>query len=155
MSARFRLLRVAGKGRSAWADAAVADYGKRLSRHGGFEEVLVKPEPFRGDVEAVRVAEAQRLLARVGPRDVAVALDERGLDLSTERFAAQLDGWRQEGSVCLLIGGPYGHGEAARDQARAIVRLSSMVLNHELARVVVVEQLYRAATLLAGVPYHH
>lgn len=148
-------MRVAGKGRCAWADDAVLDYGRRVQRLGGFDEQLVKPELFRGDVEAVRAAEASRVLQRVGPRDVLIALDERGEALATEGFAERLDRWRQEGTVVFAIGGPYGHGAAVRAQSRASVRLSSMVLNHELARVVLVEQLYRALTVLEGVPYHH
>lgn len=60
---------VVGKGGAAWADEAVADYVKRARRHGRVDEEAVKAEPFRGDVDAVRRAESERLLARVGDRD--------------------------------------------------------------------------------------
>lgn len=103
----------------------------------------------------VRAAEAARLLARVGPRDALVTLDERGERLDTAAFAAMVEAGRRERSVVFAIGGPYGHGEAARARAWRVVRLSELVLNHELARVVLVEQLYRALTILEGVPYHH
>lgn len=126
-----------------------------MRRWGGFEEEELKPEPFKGDVEAVRAAEAARLLARVGPRDALVTLDERGERLDTAAFAAMVEAGRRERSVVFAIGGPYGHGEAARARAWRVVRLSELVLNHELARVVLVEQLYRALTILEGVPYHH
>jgi 23S rRNA (pseudouridine1915-N3)-methyltransferase len=66
-----------------------------------------------------------------------------------------VDAGRRHGTVVFAIGGPYGHGEAVRARAWRTVRLSDLVLNHEVARVVLYEQLYRALTLLEGVPYHH
>lgn len=154
MSARFRLL-VVGRSRAPWADEAVAEYGKRLKRAGGFVEEDVKAEAFRGDAERVRRAEGERLLGRVGPRERLVVLDERGERLDTTAFAALVDAGRQQGAVVFAIGGPYGHDDAVREKAWRVVRLSDLVLNHEVARVVVVEQLYRAITLLEGSPYHH
>lgn len=152
---KLRLL-VVGRGGVRWADEAAADYARRLDRLGGLDEIEVKPEPFRGDVDAVRDAEAARLLARVSPRDRLVALDERGEDLDTEGFTRLVDdGLRAEGGLVFAIGGPYGHGAAVRARAWRVVRLSSLVLNHQLARVVAVEQIYRAMTRIRGVPYHH
>lgn len=150
------LLRV-GKGRNAWADAAVADFGKRLRPHLELEEQLLRPEPFRGDVPAVRDAEALRVLAALREGDRLVALDERGQQPDTPAFAD----WISEAArlstrrLVFAVGGPYGHGEAARARAWRVLALSSLVLNHELARVVLVEQLYRASTLLWGGSYHH
>lgn len=153
---RLRVLRV-GKGGTPWADAAVDDYGKRLRRYARCEEKLLKPEPFKGDVDAVRAAEGERILREVGPRDRLVCLDERGEAPDTDAFTALLDQFANSGSNELLfaIGGPYGHDPAVRDKAWKVIRLSSLVLNHELARVVLFEQLYRAMTLRAGAPYHH
>ena len=151
---RFRLL-VVGRSRCAWADEAVADWAKRLRRSGGLVEEDVKAEPYRGDVDAVRRAEATRLLARVGPRDRLVALDERGERLDTPAFAALVDQGRQQGAVGFAIGGPYGLDVAVRERAWRVVRLSDLVLNHEVARVVLVEQIYRALSLIEGGPYHH
>lgn len=150
------LLRV-GKGRARWADEAVADFGKRLRPHLEFEETLLKPEPFRGDVGAVREAEASRILASLREGDRLVALDERGEQPATEAFAD----WISEAArlstrrLVFAIGGPYGHGEPARARAWRVLALSQMVLNHELARVCLVEQLYRVSTLLWGGAYHH
>lgn len=133
----------------------MADYSRRLRRHGGVEEEAVRAETFRGDVDAVREAESQRLLARVGPRDLLVVLDERGESLDTEAFASMVDGARQRGTLIFALGGAYGHAEPTRSAAHRVVRLSDLVLNHEVARVVLYEQLYRALTLLSGAPYHH
>ncbi len=155
MSARFRLVRIGRAGKDAWSQAPVDDWTRRMRRWGGFEEEELRPEPFKGNVDVVRDAEANRLLARVGPRDRLVTLDERGERLDSITFSTLVDAGRQQGTVVFAIGGPYGHGEPARARAWRVVRLSDLVLNHELARVVLVEQLYRALTLLEGVPYHH
>ncbi len=154
MAERFRVL-IVGKPGAGWSGDAVADYAKRLSRMGGVVEESVKAETFRGDVDAVRAAEATRLLARVGPRDKLIALDERGEDPDTAAFTALVDEGRRDGTLVFAIGGPYGHGPELRQRAWRTVRLSSLVLNHEIARVVLYEQLYRAMTILQGVPYHH
>lgn len=151
---RFRIVRV-GRGRTAWANTAVADYTKRLKRHGRVDEVLIKPVAFKGDVDAVRAAEAERLLKHVGARDVLVALDERGEGPTSEAFAAMVSDLNLEGTVVFVIGGAYGLDPGVRSAARRVVKLSDAVLNHEVARVVLFEQVYRAVTLLEGIPYHH
>ena len=151
------LLRV-GRGKVRWADQAVAEYVKRL-RVGKLplEEVLLPTTRFRGDVDAVREDEAARILARVGPRDRLIAVDERGQTPSTEELAGWIDASTRVGAPRLFfaIGGPYGHGKAVRDAAWRVLALSSMVTNHELARVFLAEQLYRASTVIWGGKYHH
>ena len=153
MAARFVVLPV-GKPKVRWAQTAVDDYSKRLRRHGGVTEQVVKTEPFRGDTQAVKTAEGQRVLD-ASAKGILVVLDERGTRLDTQGFANLIDQGRQRGTLYFAIGGAYGHGEATRAGAWKGVRLSDLVLNHELARVVLYEQLYRAMTLLNGVPYHH
>jgi 23S rRNA (pseudouridine1915-N3)-methyltransferase len=146
-----------GRGGGGWAEEAVRDYGRRIGRHAKLEESHVKAERYRGDPDSVRRAEAERLLGRVSARDRLVVLDERGADLDTMAFAdlvqrARLDG---VGRLVFVIGGPYGLDPSVRSRGWRVVRLSSMVLNHEVARVVLYEQVYRAFSLLAGLPYHH
>lgn len=148
-----------GRPRCAWADAAVDDYAQRIRRHGGVAEDDVRQETFRGDVAAVRAAEGARVLAKAeqagGHHRALVCLDERGERLDSAGFAALVDAGRQQGTVVFALGGPYGHDDSVRAAAWRTVRLSELVLNHEVARVVLFEQLYRALTLLAGAPYHH
>lgn len=146
-----------GRKAPAWADAAWEDYARRMQRWVRLETRVLKPTAFCGDVVAVRDDEAARLLAGLGPRDRLVVLDERGDDLTTEAFRdLVVDGLRDTGGhLVFALGGPYGHGAAARDAAHLVVRLGAMVLNHQVARVVLVEQLYRALSLEHGVPYHH
>ena len=151
------LIRV-GRGKVKWADQAVGEYVKRL-RVGQLplEEVRLPTTRFRGDIEAVRADEAQRILALLKPRDRLIAVDERGVAPSTEQLAEWIDDSAKAGvpRVVFAIGGPYGHGAAVRDRAWRCLALSSMVTNHELARVFLAEQLYRVSTVIWGGKYHH
>lgn len=84
-----------------------------------------------------------------------VALDERGRDLTTAQLAAQLGRWMRESApIAFVIGGPDGLDAQTRKDAVLLLRLSALTLPHALAQVVLAEQLYRAATLLTGHPYH-
>jgi len=150
--ARFHVV-VVGKPKARWAQQAVDDYTRRLRRLGGVDEHIARTERFTGDVDAVRAAEGERV--RKASRGLLVCLDERGARHDTDSFAALVDEGRQQGPLTFAIGGAYGHDPATRDAAWRQVRLSDLVLNHELARVVLYEQLYRALTLIEGLPYHH
>lgn len=136
-------------GRTAWADDAAEDYGRRIRRYFPFEELLVKPGTAAQD--------GARLLAAVPSRGRLVVLDERGDDLTSEQFAALLELGARESATAVVyaLGGAHGHDPAVRAAAWRTVRLSRMVLNHAVARVVLLEQLYRACTIRAGEPYHH
>lgn len=100
--------------------------------------------------------EARKLLAAAPPESHLVLLDERGKLPTSAAFAADLRARRDEGTaaVTFLLGGADGHGAAARTAAQTTLALGTMTLPHGLARVVLAEQLYRAATLIAGHPYH-
>ena len=152
---KLKLLGVA-KGKTAWADEAARDYLRRLKRYGPFEEERIKPAGGQ-EASRCRLDEAGRVLRRIGPRDRLILLDERGENLSSKAWAALLDQARGEGvgDLVFCIGGPFGHDPSLRDKADRCISLSPMVLNHQVARVVVLEQLYRAWTLLRGEPYHH
>jgi 23S rRNA (pseudouridine1915-N3)-methyltransferase len=106
-------------------------------------------------VELVPVRDLAALRARAGkPR---VVLDERGEQLASEQLAARLRGWRDRGTRQLdfLVGDAHGFADADRDGADLVLSLSRLTLPHRLVQVVLVEQLYRAGTILAGHPYHH
>jgi 23S rRNA (pseudouridine1915-N3)-methyltransferase len=117
-----------------WAEQGCAEYAKRMPR--GYEVARV----------AVKGARLQSALPK-GAR--LVALDERGRDLDTRAFSKLL--LRE---TAFLIGGPDGLDESLKRQAALLLRLSSLTLPHALAQVLLLEQLYRAATLLTGHPYH-
>ena len=111
----------------------------------------------RGATPELRKAdEAQRLLKAASAADLRIALDETGRALTSEAFAQLLGKWRDGGakSLAFLIGGPDGQGSAVLEAATVKLSLGPMTLTHGLARIVLAEQLYRAATILAGHPYH-
>jgi 23S rRNA (pseudouridine1915-N3)-methyltransferase len=104
-------------------------------------------------VELVEVREDERLERRIPERDYVVLLDERGTAHSSEGFAAFLEQRRQGGrDVCFVVGGPFGTQLERHDH---VLSLGRMTLPHQLARVVLLEQLFRAHKILAGEPYHH
>jgi 23S rRNA (pseudouridine1915-N3)-methyltransferase len=111
----------------------------------------------RAATPALRKAEeAQRLLKAASGAEATVALDGEGRAMSSEALARWLAGRRDGGTKTLafLIGGPDGHGPAALDAATLKLSLGAITLPHGLARIVLAEQLYRAATILSGHPYH-
>jgi len=98
--------------------------------------------------------EGREMVAKLGSatgKTLVVAMDEKGDDLSSEQFAKILG---QHGSITLLIGGADGLGSEARQRASRTIKLSSMTWTHEMARVLLVEQVYRGFSILKGRPYH-
>lgn len=144
---RLRVL-VAGKPALAYARSGVEEYLKRLSRYGGCELVELKA----GDSRTV----SQSLLTR-SQGDYRIALDERGEAMTTEAWSQRLTALEMRGEikrVSFLIGAADGHTEDLRREVDAVWQLSRLTLQHELALVVLLEQLYRVATLKRGEPYH-
>lgn len=135
------------------ADAA-ADYRRRVDRHLRTEEVLVKPE--RPDRPGALDVEAERVLSRVGPRDHLVALLVDGDAWSSEELARRLERWLLAGppATVLALGSASGLGREVVAAARERWSLGPLTLPHDLARVVVWEQVYRAGAILRGEPYH-
>lgn len=144
---RLRLVSI-GRDRSGLFEPAVQEYAGRLRKQHDLELVELREQPSRD-------REGQAILQKVLPRDVLVCLDERGKVLSSPELAEKLGRWRDEGrEVVFAIGGDEGHAPEVRERAELVWSLSRLVLPHRLARVVVVEQLYRAFTILRGEPYH-
>ena len=153
-----RLLVVAVTGRLPdWAEAACAEYLKRMPRGYEARRLAVKPEPRSAGRRPAQLlgAEAKRIAAALPETALRIALDERGTELSTAQFAARLRGWLgANASVAFLIGGADGLDAGLARAAALRLRLSAFTLPHALAQLLLCEQLYRAATLLVGHPYH-
>ena len=140
----------------AWIEAGFDEYAKRMPREYGFELVEIKPEPRdRGkSVEQMLSAETVRVRAAC-PDDRIVALDERGKAWTTRDVASKLERWRADNaSVAFVIGSADGLDEAFKRSAADRLAVSAMTLPHGLVRVILAEQLYRAASVVAGHPYH-
>jgi 23S rRNA (pseudouridine1915-N3)-methyltransferase len=146
-----------GRPSRAYADA-IAEYERRAARYWPLDVVevkAVKASGSRTDAD-VRGAEGERLLERL-PRDIeVVALTRAGEAWSSEQLSAHLQGHalRSSAGVAFLIGGALGLGDQVVDGAARRLSLSSMTLPHELARLMLAEQLYRAGTIARGEPYH-
>ena len=139
----------------AWAAEGTADYQKRLV--GAFDLRLRDFPPQSGvaSVEQQRERESRTLLKAVPAGARLVVLDERGEAWSTRTLASRLDGWRNDArDVVLAIGGAEGHAPLLRDTADTLWSLSPLTLPHALVKVLVVEQLYRAWSVLNNHPYH-
>ena len=146
-----------GQRQPPWAVAAVNEYLSRLPAEFKAECKLVKAEPRSGNVPLTRLlsAEAARIRTAVPRGAWLIALDERGKDWTTQDLADQLQRWRDSAAdVAFAIGGADGLDTDLKEEARTVLRLSSMTLPHALARVILAEQLYRASSMLAGHPYH-
>lgn len=139
-----------------WAQSAYDDYAKRFPHELKVELKAVKTEP-RGSktLETLYAAERERIEAAIPKGARTVCLDERGTSLTTLALAARLKGWQLEADdVALIIGGPDGIEPAFRNAAHERIRLSDLTLPHAFARVLLIEQLYRAWSVNAGHPYH-
>ena len=147
----------------------VARYLERASGVGrsiGFPSIDIHDAPeSRGPSPAARQSDEAETLGRLAQKSMAnaterarvlIALDETGLQMSSANFAGQLAAWRDDGSstAIFMIGGADGLDTRLRDQADLVLAFGRMTLPHQIARVVLVEQIYRAMTILAGHPYH-
>ena len=128
-----------------------------LGRASGFAPLdIVEIAESRARREADRrTEEARAVLDRAGSAPV-VAFDERGRSLTSEAFAERLGTWRDRGTSALIfaIGGPDGLDESVRRRAELVLSFGALTLPHQLVRVLVLEQIYRCLTILAGHPYH-
>ena len=144
-----------GKPRDAALAAAIEHYEARAARYWPLEVREVREESARGtETPVVQEREAERLLARVQGATV-VACDERGTAMTSPAFAAFLQESRERArDIAFVIGGAFGLAPRLRDGAQRRLALAPWTLPHELARLVLAEQLYRAGTISRGEPYH-
>lgn len=153
----MRLLIVAvGQRVPDWAQTAWDDYAKRFPAELKVELKAVKTEP-RGSktLATLLAAERERIEAAIPRGCRIVALDERGTNLTTQALATRLTDWQLSGDdVALVVGGPDGLQPEFRQTAHERIRLSDLTLPHAFARVLLIEQLYRAWSVNAGHPYH-
>lgn len=153
----MRLLIIAvGQRLPAWAESACDEYGRRFPSDMHYALKTVKAEPRDGrPAAALMAAERVRLEAACPKGARRVVLDERGTRVSTLQLADRLEAWRADGrDVALLMGGADGLDAGLKAGADESLRLSDLTLPHALARVLLVESLYRAWSVMAGHPYH-
>lgn len=153
---KARLIAI-GERAPTWVAEGFAEYQKRLSHWLPLDLVEIAPG-LRGkgrDAARAMADEGQRVLAALPKNAHVISLDGRGKPYSSEQLAQRMEHWRQQGcDLAFLIGGPEGHCSEVIKAANESWSLGPLTLPHMLVRLVLAEQLYRAASLLANHPYH-
>ena len=144
-----------GKPRHESIAAAIRDYEERARRYWPLDVIEVKDEPARAaSPDVVRRREGERLTAAVGSARV-IACEIGGRQMASTEFAEWVQGLREAAAdAAFVIGGAFGLADALVQRATATISFSPWTLPHELARLVLTEQLYRAGTIVRGEPYH-
>ena len=145
-----------GRPRDAALAAAIREYEVRARRYWPLDVFEVREEPGRSATpDVVRHREGERLFAKVPGGAYLVACDPGGMAMTSEEFAAWLQRRREQAQdIAFVLGGAHGLSAELRARAATRLALAPWTLPHELARLVLVEQLYRAGTIIRGEPYH-
>lgn len=137
----------------------VDDFFTRIRRYLPLELIELKEEKpgKKPDLDRLREREGERILDKLPPRGPVVALDERGSGIDSVGLARQLESEMLHGTEAMtwIIGGPHGLSEKVRRRADRLLSLSAMTFPHQLVRLLLAEQLYRALTIMRREPYHH
>lgn len=143
-----------GKKHDSWVADGIERYESRLKKPWNIEWILL-PHSAMQDA-AARQEESERILTKLDGRQFVMLLDERGDELDSPGVARQIDGAFTAGrEVVIVIGGAYGVDDSVHQRADFVWSLSPLVFPHQLVRLILVEQLYRAQQINAGHPYHH
>jgi len=150
------IVAVVGKPKDSSLAGAIAEYETRAARYWPLEISEVREESGKGASPAVvKKREEQRLRERIGEPARAVVCDPGGRTFDSAQFSSWLQAERESGrDFAFVIGGAHGLSDEIRDAARMRLSLAPWTLPHELARLVLAEQLYRAGTIVRGEPYH-
>ena len=153
---RFELLFL-GKTRESYLAAGIEDYAGRLKHYVPLDIRVIKEKKSRkGDPDNLQIEnESQTLLQNV-QGSYLVCLDRTGIQLDSPGLAAKIAGWEMQGqrTISFVIGGPLGLSSAILSKADLVLSFSAMTFTHEMARLLLLEQLYRACTIKAGEKYH-
>ncbi len=142
----------------SWLKTGINLYSERLNRYISFENKELDVPGAKGkSKEQAQLAEAEKVLSQIKSADYVVLLDEKGKSFTSEKFAF----WMNKkftsisGDLIFVVGGAYGFHETLRQRSNESIALSAMTFTHQMVRVIFVEQLYRAMTILKNEPYHH
>lgn len=145
-------------GRESWADQAEQKYIEKINHYVRFGVLhLPATKLGRDDNQKKRIEDSKQIEKKISPDDFVILFDEKGKNLTSIEFSKLTERSLNSGRkrVVFVIGGPFGVSDQLRQRADQIISLSPFVLNHLVAKTLVLEQIYRAFTILKGVPYHN
>ncbi len=150
---------VVGKTNAAYLREGAALFEKRLKRYNPFEMIVVPDIKNAGKLtsQLLKQKEGNIILKRLESKDYLILLDEKGKSISSTQFAGELEKWLQMPvrKIVFQIGGAHGFSEDVYQRANQKLALSAMTFSHQMVRLFLLEQLYRAFTILKGEPYHN
>lgn len=146
-----------GKSRSTWVESGFAEYAKRMPKD--YQLNLIEIQTIRrtmsANIKQIAYAETEKLVAAVPKNNLIVALDEHGREWTTIELSQKISTWHHEHQdISFLIGGPDGLDDIFLQNTKTIWSLAKLTLPHQLVRVIVAEQIYRAWTIINNHPYH-
>lgn len=147
-----------GKTHFNFVDEGVKLFENRLKHYARFEQKFLElPSRHRStDATVLKKMEGELLLKHITPTDYLILLDENGQSYDSRQFASLLGKWQvHHPSIVFVVGGAYGFSDEVYKRANTKLSLSAMTFSHQLIRLIFMEQLYRAFTIVRGEPYHH
>ncbi|HBQ84924.1 MAG TPA: 23S rRNA (pseudouridine(1915)-N(3))-methyltransferase RlmH [Syntrophomonas sp.] len=157
---KYRILSV-GKIRESFYNSGVEEYIKRLRPYANIEvvdglEEKISPHAGAREIEKLLDKEGQRILNLIGENEITIVLDVKGRSLSSEELAGHMRKWNESGKgrVNLVIGGAHGLSEQVKRQSDEQISFSRMTFPHQMAVLILTEQIYRGFKIIKGEPYH-
>lgn len=147
-----------GKSHFGFVNDGFKMYADRLSHYCKFNyiEVVLGSKQKTTDTDLIKKYEAELQLKMLKTNDVLILLDNKGKEHNSTDFSKQLEKWiTQSHDIYFLVGGSYGFDENVYKRANAKISLSKLTFSHQLVKLIFVEQLYRAFSIIKGLPYHH
>ena len=148
-----------GKITSKWILEGINEYEKRLENYIKFETIIIPDIKNAKNLtkDKIKIAEGKEIIRQLNSSDLVVISDEKGKEFTSVEFSSWIE--KQIGTgkkrIVFIIGGPYGFSNEVYERGNYKIALSKMTLTHEMAKLILTEQLYRAFTILKGEPYHH
>jgi 23S rRNA (pseudouridine1915-N3)-methyltransferase len=157
---KYRIISV-GKIREPFFTDGINEYLKRLRPYTNIEivdglEEKTNPKATDKEIQRILDKEGERILSLLSPEELLVALDSHGQQLSSEQLAAQMEKWNSSGisRISMVVGGSHGLAPAVKQRADFILSFSPMTFPHQMAVLILTEQIYRAFKIIRGEPYH-
>lgn len=145
-----------GKTKEKYLAAAIKDYLERLNRYLPASITILKDKKIVGEDSRIILEEGKQLIEKTGKNSFVVALAPYGVELTSEQLAESIGTWERQAfqNIFFLIGGPMGLSAEVTKRADFVLSLSKMTFTHEMARFILLEQMYRAFSIRAGAKYH-